>query len=57
MLETIQSVSLLTAMVILGPIALAIAFIYGLMRSSRRPKGAIEQKSKRATREHYQSEN
>ena len=40
MLETLQSLSLLTLMEIIGPILLAAALIYGIYHSRRRRRNA-----------------
>jgi hypothetical protein len=53
MLSTLEGVSLLTLMEIVGPVLLALALAYGISKASRRPKGRVEQDSVRATREHF----
>ena len=52
MLETVQSMSLLAIMEILGPVLLAIALIYGIVQWSRRPRVA-KKVSDEATRRLY----
>jgi hypothetical protein len=52
MLETIQSMSLLAIMEIVGPVLLAIALIYAIVQWSRRPRAA-KQASEEATRRLY----
>jgi hypothetical protein len=52
MLETVQSMSLLAIMEIVGPILLAIALIYGIVQWSRRPRAA-KSISDEATRRLY----
>jgi hypothetical protein len=53
MLSTLEGVSLLTLMEIVGPVLLALALAYGISKASRRPKGRAEQDSARATRAHF----
>jgi hypothetical protein len=52
MLETVQSMSLLAIMEIVGPVLLAIALIYGIVQWSRRPRAA-KRVSDEATRRLY----
>jgi hypothetical protein len=52
MLETIQSMSLLAIMEIVGPVLLAIALIYAIVQWSRRSRAA-KQVSDEATRRLY----
>jgi hypothetical protein len=52
MLETVQSMSLLAIMEILGPVLLAIALIYAIVQWSRRPRAA-RRTSDEATRRLY----
>jgi hypothetical protein len=52
MLETVQSMSLLAIMEILGPVLLAIALIYAIVQWSRRPRVA-RRISDEATRRLY----
>ena len=52
MLETIQSVSLLTFMEVVGPIVLAAALAYGIFMTRRRSRATIAQ-TDAATRENY----
>ena len=52
MLETIQSMSLLAVMEILGSVLLALALIYGIVQWSRRPRVA-KRVSDEATRRLY----
>jgi hypothetical protein len=56
MLSTLEGVSLLTLMEIVGPVLLALALLYGSSKASRRPKGRAEQDSVRATRAYFQEE-
>jgi hypothetical protein len=56
MLSTLQGLSLLTIVEIIGPIVLACALAYGLTRASRRPQGPVERKSVKATAENYKQE-
>ena len=56
MLNTLQGLSLLTMMEIVGTIALGVAIAYGTLKASRRPQGKVEQESVRATREHFREE-
>jgi hypothetical protein len=53
MLESIQSMSLLGVMEILGPMVLAAALLYGIMQWARRPRGATEAVREEATRQLY----
>jgi hypothetical protein len=52
MLETIQSVSLLTFMEVVGPIVLAAALAYGIFMTRRRSR-ASRARTDAATRENY----
>jgi len=52
MLETIQSMSLLAILEIVGPVLLAVALIYGIVQWSRRPRAA-KKVSDEATRRLY----
>jgi hypothetical protein len=52
MLETIQSMSLLAIMEIVGPVLLALALIYGIVQWSRTPR-ATKSVSEKATRRLY----
>jgi hypothetical protein len=56
MLSTVEGVSLLTLMEIVGPVLLALALAYGISKAARRPKGRAEQDSVRATRAHFREE-
>ena len=56
MLTSLQGLSLLTMMEVVGPILLGVAIAYGTFRASRRPQGKVEQESARATREHFRKE-
>ena len=55
MLDTIQAMSLLTVMEIIGPIILACALIYGIYHSRRRSR-LDEARADAATKELYGSE-
>jgi hypothetical protein len=54
MLESIQAMSLLTMMEIVGPLLLAAALIYGTIQWSRRRTGRTEAVREQATRRLYQ---
>jgi hypothetical protein len=54
MLETVQSMSLLALMEILGPLLLAAALIYGISQWARRRRAATQAVSEEATRRLYQ---
>jgi hypothetical protein len=54
MLESIQAMSLLAIMEIVGPLLLAVALIYGTIQWSRRRTGRAEAARERATRRLYQ---
>ena len=56
MLNTIQGLTLLAAVEIAGPIVLAIALAYGVLRASRRQAGNAERRSVEATRDNYRAE-
>ena len=45
MLSTLEGVSLLTLMEIVGPVLLALALAYGISKASRRPKGRAERQA------------
>ena len=53
MLESIQAVSLLTIMEIVGPVLLLAVLIYGTLQWSRRRRGPIQAVREAATRELY----
>ena len=55
MLETIQSLSLLTLMEIIGPILLGAGLIYGIVHSRRRSRAA-KARTEAATRNLYRQE-
>ena len=55
MLETIQALSLLTLMEIIGPILLGLGLIYGIVYSRRRSRAA-KARTDAATRELYRRE-
>jgi hypothetical protein len=52
MLETVQSMSLLAIMEIVGPVLLAVALVYGIVQWSRRSRAA-KKLSEEATRRLY----
>jgi hypothetical protein len=52
MLETVQSMSLLAIMEIVGPVLLAVALVYGIVQWSRRSR-ASKKVSDEATRRLY----
>jgi hypothetical protein len=52
MLETVQSMSLLAIMGIVGPVLLAVALVYGMVQWSRRSRAA-KRVSDEATRRLY----
>lgn len=54
MLESIEAMSLLTVMEIVGPLLLAVALIYGTVQWSRRRAGRAEAARERAARRLYQ---
>jgi hypothetical protein len=56
MLNTLQGLSLLTAVEIVGPLLVAIAIAYDALRAGRRPRGAVERESERITQKHYREE-
>jgi hypothetical protein len=56
MLSTLEGVSLLTLMEIVGPVLLALALAYGISKASRRLKGRAEQDGVRATCAHFREE-
>ena len=53
MLESIQAVSLLTIMEIVGPVLLLAVLIYGTFRWSRRTRGPTQAVREASTRELY----
>jgi hypothetical protein len=54
-LETIQSLSLLTLMEIIGPILLGMALVYGIVQTRRRSRAA-KARTEAATRNLYRQE-
>jgi NhaP-type Na+/H+ or K+/H+ antiporter len=54
-LETIQALSLLTLMEIIGPILLGMGLIYGIVRTRRRSRAA-KARTEAATRNLYRQE-
>jgi hypothetical protein len=56
MLETIQAMSLLTIIEIVGPIILAGALVFVLVRARRRHTGAADQVRESETRRQYDAE-
>jgi hypothetical protein len=56
MLNTLESLSLLTLLEIVGPVVLLIALAYGVIRAGRRPGGAVERVSDEVTRAHFRQE-
>jgi hypothetical protein len=55
-LNTLQGMSLLTIVEIVGPILLGLGIAYGVLRASRRPKGSVEKISQSETRQSYRQE-
>ena len=53
MLESLQAMSLLTIMEIVGPVLLLAVLIYGTLQWSRRKRGPIQAVREEATRELY----
>ena len=56
MLSTIEGVSLLTIMEVVGALVLLLALMYGVIRAGQRPRGSIEGVSEAVTREHYKKD-